>query len=216
MRLMVTANVPTYGLKYKPYDEMEHDAILMLCGFEGGKFLTVPQALDVDSFVEFYMNATIDYARLSQDGSILGLSTLAQTSVTVFSEDGIAQSRSYPEDTILLDVDIYLHSSSARSRFTFMHECAHLYYHKHLAAAVQYCNEGNQKNRCELQANCLAAALLMPEPMVRRAFDNELKGKRWSELSQLEKISVVKNLSALFQVSVDAMKFRMKNLKLCC
>ena len=212
MRLMVTANVPTYGLKYKPYDEMEHDAILMLRGFEGGKFLTVPQALDVDSFVEFYMNATIDYARLSQDGSILGLSTLAQTSVTVFSEDGIAQSRSYPEDTILLDVDIYLHSSLARSRFTFMH----LYYHKHLAAAVQYCNEGNQKNRCELQANCLAAALLMPEPMVRRAFDNELKGKRWSELSQLEKISVVKNLSALFQVSVDAMKFRMKNLKLCC
>ena len=61
----------------------------------------------------------------------------------------------------------------------------------------------------------MAAALLMPEPMVRRAFDNELKGKRWAELSQLEKIAVIKNLSALFQVSVEAMKFRMKNLKLC-
>lgn len=215
MRHMVTANMPTYGLKYKPYDEMEHDAIMMLRGFEGGKFLVAPQALDVDSFVEFYMNATIDYARLSQDGSILGLSTLAQTSVTIFSENGIAQSRSCSEDTILLDEDIYLHSSLARSRFTFMHECAHLYYHKHLAAAVQYCNKGNQRNRCEVQANCLAAALLMPEPMVRRAFDNELKGKRWAELSQLEKIAVIKNLSALFQVSVEAMKFRMKNLKLC-
>lgn len=216
MRFMVTANVPTYGLKYKPYDEMENDAIKILRGFEGGKFLKVPQALDVDSFVEFYMNATIDYARLSQDGSILGLSTLAQTSVTVFSEDGSAQSCSYPENTILLDVDIYLHSSSARSRFTFMHECAHLHYHKNLAGAVQYCNKGNQRNRCEVQANCLAAALLMPEPMVHCAFDNELKGKQWAELSRPEKISVIENLSALFQVSVEAMKFRMKNLKLCC
>lgn len=98
-----------------------------------------------------------------------------------------------------------------RQRFTIAHELGHFYLHPQKDAFVDYRNhKDNNKDAAttikERQANMFAAALLMPRKNLIKDFKTVAKG-----LSDEEAAGI---LAKRYEVSDDAMKFRLKNLGL--
>lgn len=98
-----------------------------------------------------------------------------------------------------------------RQRFTIAHELGHFYLHPNKDAFVDYRNHKDSKKDAattikERQANMFAAALLMPRKNLTKDFRNIAKG-----LSDDEACTI---LAKRYEVSDDAMKFRLKNLGL--
>lgn len=57
--------------EYTP-ERLEKEAIEILSVYKDGELLKKPMVMDVDHFAEFYLQATIDFANLSQDRLTLG------------------------------------------------------------------------------------------------------------------------------------------------
>ncbi len=104
--------------------------------------------------------------------------------------------------------------SAARRHFTIAHELGHYFLHQDLICreevvvdgddslrhnAVLYRLEGAEYSRVETEANNFAATLLMPEVLVRRA---------WEQLKSIEECARV------FQVSATAMSIRLERVGL--
>jgi len=98
-----------------------------------------------------------------------------------------------------------------RQRFTIAHELGHFFLHPNKDAFIDYRNhKDNNKDAAttikERQANMFAAALLMPRKNLTKDFKNIAKG-----LSDDEACVI---LASRYEVSDNAMKFRLKNLGL--
>lgn len=101
--------------------------------------------------------------------------------------------------------------AAVRQRFTIAHELGHYFLHPQKDAFVDYRKHKDSKKDAvttikERQANMFAAALLMPRKNLIKDFKNVAKG-----LSD-EEVTII--LSKRYEVSDDAMKFRLKNLGL--
>lgn len=151
--------------------------------------LEEPQALDIDGFAEFELDATIDYAPLSQDLSILGLSSYNKQEVQVWDADRQNPMRRKVENnTILLD-SIFSENSERETqrRFTLGHECGHFLLHRKFEETRNmtvrefdwYCTctridlvdeKPNRLNFQEWQADRYSAALLMPKSTTLQAY----------------------------------------------
>lgn len=111
-----------------------------------------------------------------------------------------------------------------RKRFTIAHELGHQQLHLHARGGQEAyfidrlvvmlrderASEGTQQE--EVEANAFAAALLMPEQLIRRALPGSLPGMQavanaW-DLSEER----VRQLARQFRVSQQAMSFRLLNL----
>ena len=93
--------------------------------------------------------------------------------------------------------------SEVRRRFTIAHEIAHFALHRDLIGdgiTEDALYRSGLSDAVEREANGLAAEILMPRHLVRDAFE---KGTRSAE-----------HLAAKFEVSPQAMEYRMKNLGL--
>jgi Zn-dependent peptidase ImmA (M78 family) len=109
----------------------------------------------------------------------------------------------------------------SRKRFSIAHELGHLRLHKGRQIIVDRAirtsdtvrvnfrdeTSGQASDREEIQANQFAAALLMPEPFVRRAMLRVSK-----DAFLLERVLI--ELAREFDVSREAMEFRLINLGL--
>ena len=98
-----------------------------------------------------------------------------------------------------------------RQRFTIAHELGHFYLHPQKDAFVDYRNHKDndrdiETTNKERQANMFAAALLMPRKDLARDFKNISKGLSDDEVAII--------LAKRYEVSEDAMRFRLKNLGL--
>jgi len=98
-----------------------------------------------------------------------------------------------------------------RQRFTIAHELGHFFLHPNKDAFVDYRNnKDNNKDPLitikERQANMFAAALLMPRKYLTLDFKNIAKGLSDDETNTI--------LAKRYEVSEDAMRFRLKNLGL--
>lgn len=107
--------------------------------------------------------------------------------------------------------------SNVRRRFTIAHELGHFVLHKNdgslfldknfsVLLRSQMTPETIQKQRLEQEANAFAAALLMPEKLLRK----ELELKQFDFGSE----EAQKELAKKFNVSSIAMYYRMRNLEL--
>lgn len=104
--------------------------------------------------------------------------------------------------------------SPRRKRFSIAHELSHYFLHKNSADVFiddlmtfhRDSNSSTGEDKKEIQANQLAAELLMPEEWVK----NEV-GQRFIDLHEEENI---KELADKFDVSIQAMAFRLLNLNL--
>ncbi len=103
--------------------------------------------------------------------------------------------------------------STVRQRFTIAHELGHLLLHKKTQDIfvdkqfqVHFRNENSSSGQDiqELEANAFAAAILMPKDLLL----NEIKKHNFD----LGDESAMKELANLFNVSLQAMTFRMVNL----
>jgi Zn-dependent peptidase ImmA (M78 family) len=98
--------------------------------------------------------------------------------------------------------------SNVRQRFTIAHELGHYFLHENKDAFIDYRDNKKEIMRTprEKQANMFAAALLMPRLILLRDF-KALARKGFSE-EELE------TLASQYEVSEDAMRFRLMNLHL--
>ncbi len=93
--------------------------------------------------------------------------------------------------------------SPARRRFTLAHEIAHYLLHRdHIGDGItdNVLYRSGLSDELEIQANSLAANLLMPAELVRRVYRAGLK--------------FIAGLSQAFQVSEEAMRIRLRQLHL--
>lgn len=99
--------------------------------------------------------------------------------------------------------------SSKRKRFTIAHELGHFFMHKHLisrSAQPAFRAEAGTKKKNDLikpyhevEANRFAAAILLPEKLVREKFDEGMN---------------INEIAEFFDVSATATGYRLKNLGL--
>jgi Zn-dependent peptidase ImmA (M78 family) len=157
--------------------------------------LAAPTVLDVDKFIEFYLNMFVECKKISNDRPILAM-TAFQTGIVQVIDDceGVAVPLVVREGTIIIDPSLMGKRNAPRRRFTFMHEGAHwlihrpafasdnpfgspgVYENQFLAAKegrIDYSRstcERNDIDRIERQADFLASAMLMPKTTLRMAF----------------------------------------------
>lgn len=168
-------------------------------------YAALPEAdgrqVDPELLAEKLLGIKVDYRRLSRDGGILGITAPADVGVPVL-EEGRAVWYFLDGRTILLEERLLSPwISPGRRRFTLMHEIGH----RLLGSAGT-----------EAQADFLAAALLMPEALLRRSLrlcawrpgplpDRRLDPERWC---------VFAGLAELMGVSRQALAIRMERLGL--
>jgi len=96
--------------------------------------------------------------------------------------------------------------SSVRQRFTIAHELGHYFLHQNKDVFVEYRDNKHDiiREPKEMEANTFAAALLMPKLSIEKDFKNMVKDV-FQELH-------LKLLASKYEVSEDAMKYRLVNL----
>lgn len=214
-------------------ERLEKRAIDILMKYKDGELLATPQAMDVDHFAEFYCNATIDFANLSQDGKTLGCTCFNDGCLIVWDDNRTNEimldvSKGYIFiDKALLDSEI-----EGRVRFTIIHECSHLllhprfYYIKpgtvmpHIDCTVYHIEEWTKRPPMsdddirEWQANRLGAALMMPAKTVKMLLADQLKIAPDSLAPEYLSDNFIKGMADVFQVSKSAMSNRLRDLDL--
>jgi Zn-dependent peptidase ImmA (M78 family) len=114
-------------------------------------------------------------------------------------------------------IGVNLHQPKARQRFTIAHECGHFVLHRQKLPvfidkqflqpyfrAYRDSSSSTGEDRMEREANSFAAALLMPERLVHAAIT--------ALPADIADDEAVELLSKQFQVSRQAMAFRLANL----
>ena len=101
-----------------------------------------------------------------------------------------------------------------RQRFTIAHELGHFVLHRgeselfidRTFRAFRNQDSATGKDRAEIQANQFAAALLMPEELLKREVGDDM--------IDLAEADLINTLAERFGVSSQSMTFRLENLKL--
>lgn len=153
------------------------------------------QATPIDQFASDFLGLKVSFTRLSQDGSICGLTAYADTEY-VLEDDNEKRTTPLRQNQILLDESFIqpgqVHRLCGKRRFTLAHECAHqiLYQcesneikassRKKYAASSFYslCDLKTREDWNEWQANVLGAAILMPQKEIDFAMQLHAKGRK--------------------------------------
>lgn len=115
------------------------------------------------------------------------------------------------EKNIIIGINSAHHQN--RQRFTIAHELGHLLLHERKELFIdKVLNFRDSKsslasNNSEMAANTFAAELLMPKELIKKELIKVSQKK-----SLPDKETLIKNLAKLFQVSPQAMEFRLINL----
>lgn len=212
-------------------EKLEIKAEKILENYKNGQYLESIIPVDVDEFTEFYLDANIDYANLSNDYKTLGLTCFYDGYIEVWNEDRTEVLPLYSKgNTIFLETETEIISSLERTRFTIMHECSHIILHKRfyyvgeeqkrkVIEYLPYRHETWEKNPPmtetdihEWQANRLAAALLVPRKTLIAYLKKEL------QLDSLYKLEIssqlISKLASLYEVSNQMMKRRLRDLEI--
>jgi len=215
-------------------ERLESKALEILQKYKDGKLLLAPQAMDVDDFAEFHLNARIDFANLSQDGLTLGCTCFNDGVLMVWND---TRTKEIPLDVergwILIDNEILDCEVEGRTRFTIIHECAHwilhprFYYQKpgekipRIKCTIYQVEDKNGRLPMtddeirEWQANRLGAALIMPANTVKMLLADKLGLNDINVLSPVNySDSLIREMAAVYNVSKSSMSIRLKTLNL--
>lgn len=143
--------------------------------------LTNPTPIDVEGMAERYFNLSIDYKRLTTEGSVLGMAVFNDSDrFFYFEEDMSIRVKSIKAGTIVLDD--YATKTETRLLFTLAHEIGHTLFHEDYILSLY--NDKNyacrsqdsdklkseiiwtEERTMEWQAEYFASALLMPRKAV--------------------------------------------------
>lgn len=143
-----------------------------------------------------------------------------------FDQMGIAGKIKWSDDRNTAEIWVNPLDSEQRRRFTLSHELGHLFKHMQPNRQDHQKDEGfvdnpshfrdGRRNPKEQEANQFAAELLMPAKMVREhatklADDHRDAATRKIKMSRDK---FIQTLAEKFEVSAQAMEFRLKNLRI--
>lgn len=219
---------------YLSYQDIEEIAMAALLDFQkvtGIASFSTP----IDQFAREYLGLRVRYARLSSDGSILGLTAYADT-VMKAEERGLFLDLPLKANDVVLDMSfiespIEISRQCGKRRFTLAHECAHQILfemeseglkaeHREAYSARRSYSLRDLKTRedwNEWQANALGAAILMPAEKVLSLTQKLNTDRRIisydGRFNQPDSL-VMSYLTHLFGVSRSAMSIRLEQLDL--
>lgn len=169
-----------------------------------------------------YLGLSVSYARLSGDGSVLGVTAYGDTEYDTGSR--VIQMK---RNQVLMDLSLAVLSGNTdamrRRRFTLAHECAHqilfqLGVQEDATASYALCRAPGCAHRDwgEWQANALGAALLMPADGLDRAIRELCGGRPLSGCGTSRTWLIIEHLCSRFRVSRSAMRIRLRRLGYGC
>ena len=178
------------------------------------------------------LGLTLEYAHLSLDGSILGLTSFNEVEVQVFDQTDMETYLCLDGKTIVVEQDLLSDvSQRGRRNFTIAHECSHqifkmLYPMEYgagtKASSIHFYTTNSEKKKQisnweEWQANTLASALLLPEELIKKGMFLFGLGERIPCLNRIysqETYSRISTLADFLGVSRKALAIRMRQLNL--
>ena len=191
-----------------------------------------PQPVNVELFLESYLDLILDYQYLSNDGRYLGMTVFNNTNrIPVFIPDeNCADYYSATAGTVVIDTTLTADNQLNRCRYTCGHECGHWVFHRghynydpnqlalfEMEQPFVQCRKvshadfsGNtmtwdDARWLEWQADKFASCFLMPNTAVRNFFDG------W-ELKEKNTLNTIATISKIFQVSEEAARYRLMDL----
>lgn len=197
------------------------------------EILTDPQPFDIDGFTECYLNLTLDYQYLSNDGRYLGMTVFNNTNkVPVYvPKYECAEYIRAENGTVIIDNSLLDEKQENRYRFTLGHECGHWIFHRdyfdynpnqltlfEISTPFHTCREINRNylrentsnwdetRWMEWQADQFAAGILMPESSVHCLYETQ---NGWRSLSEYQ---ITQLLTKVYNVSEQAAYLRLCNL----
>lgn len=189
-------------------------------------------SVNIDQLASDYLGLKVCYEKLSEDGSILGLTSYAECYLELSSKRD-SPIRLEP-DTILLDKSFSERAPSSlegRRRFTLAHECAHQILYRYESSLIQKTVRQayslrrsyslrelkSREDWNEWQADALGAALLMPKNLTELIFFRcsaaEPLVQYRTGFSPTDR-AVIKNMKNILGVSQTALIIRLKQLGL--
>lgn len=196
--------------------------------FQGRKVYSI----DPEIVIRKVLGLEIEYAHLSLNGNILGMTSFNDIDVEVYEQDDQDKFVNLDGNKILVERDLKNDISQlGRYNFTVMHEGSHQAFK--MLFPKEYGAEGqNQKilfytvesernpfdrNWVEWQANTLASAILLPEDLIKHGMYLLDIGEKIECLNRVFKYDVYEKFTMLANflgVSKQALAIRMKQLGL--
>lgn len=189
------------------------------------------QATNIDCLAADYLNLSVQYATLSKDQSILGITVYAACDIQTLEGTLHVTPHTVLLDTSLRPVPLMDKSRIYRRRFTLAHECAHQILYRYESAVIQvhikksYSHRQSftphllktQEDWNEWQADALGAALLMPASLLYQVwflFCTGEKLQRYNGWFPPAERNQLNNMSQFLGVSQSALLIRLKQLNL--
>jgi len=221
-------------------DDIERDAMIFVNEFDPD-MLQYPHALDIDSFLEFYLDLNLDFVRMNKDGNILGQMIFKDTKNFPIhnSQTGETELIDVRRGTVLLDEKMSDPENDTLRRTTEAHECGHWIYHQmyfggesgrdvyaKACRKVDVVSTENSSRRLstdeewlEHHARLFSGAILMPRTAVFSVVkDKELRDLAWDDVRRYGFPSIgngrlSKEIAEIFSVSEKAALVRLTQLK---
>ncbi|SEB01728.1 protein of unknown function [Pseudobutyrivibrio sp. ACV-2] len=214
-------------------EELENKAIELIRKFDEER-LYKTKPIDVYAVIEKCLGVPYDWKYLTPDQSILGVTAFSDGYLYVWPEsryyEGLLPYKVYVEKgTILIDETLTEKENRGRENFTVMHEIFHNVLHKECFIAEDstimhptYSRtiDGKIKTSSgvwktiEWQANVCAASFLMPADLVRAEYEERYSQAKFARHNRDYMWKLIKNMSSDFNVSKQAMSYRLQNLGL--
>ena len=126
--------------------------------------------IDIDRFIQEYLDMKICYRKLSDQGDILGISVFSDM-ILSFSDNGEKIEEFYAGGTIIIEEELLDDKQYGRRNFTKAHEAVHgiLNLEKPTVKSVYY-RRDNAISYYERLVDKAASRLILPEELVKKTF----------------------------------------------
>ena len=213
--------------------QLENKAEELLLEFDEERlYRTKP--LDVYAVIEKCLDVPYDWKYLTPDQSTLGATAFSSGNMYVWPKpyyrEGMLPYLIYVEKgTILIDATLTEGNNRGRENFTVMHEVFHQVLHKKcfrnvpegyvhptysrtIDGDIRYADYA--MSVIERQANACAAEFLMPAELTKRVYEDRYRSAGLARLNYGFMWKLIKDMAEDFNVSKQAMSYRLQNLGL--
>ena len=197
--------------RYYPIETLEAIARKVISQYKPS-LLHMPAPIPVETIMEKVYGLSLEFQFIRNNGRVLGETVFEDALVPIYDRANHEGYKLIPvkAGTVIIDATLIHNRGDGRFRYTCAHELAHQVLHKQMftemgqtAAMTRATRSSEADKAIEWQADRLGSYLLMPKGTVKMAFHrNRYDG------------DVVGTLARLFEVSRQAMKIRLGEMRL--
>lgn len=222
-------------MRYYDYsvNQLEEKATELLIEFDKER-LVKTKPLDVYEVIEMCLGVPYDWKYLTPDQSVLGATAFSAGYFWAWPESTYREGMmpykvGVEKGTILIDTTLTEGDNRGRENFTVMHEVFHQRLHRkcfrdegrnYMHQTYSRTIDGNI--RCvsyalriiERQANACAAAFLMPADLTKQIYEDRYRSAGFTRYNYGFMWNLIKEMADDFNVSKQAMSYRLQNLGL--